>query len=179
MRRDEQLKFCKICKEQKFDIKQGIICSLTSSPANFETSCDFFNEDSELKEQYELKLSEKVIAQKQRHGCVTAWLVLIIVVNSLITITYLFASDLITNNRSNVSTTMIVLLGILGVANIIFAVMLLQWQKFGFWGFIASSIVVMIGIEVGQSVLGLVGVAVLYIILHIKKDNVTAWDNLE
>jgi len=131
-----------------------------------------------------LNESEKIIAQKQRHGCVTAWLVIMIVLNSLTAITYLFASDFITNNLPDASTTMIVLLGIFGIANIIFAVMLLRWKKFGFWGFIASSILVLIinlniGIGIGQLVLGLVGVAILYGILQIKKDNVTAWENLE
>ena len=56
MDRKEQLKFCKICKKQKFDIKQGIICGLTDLPANFEESCDAFSEDSELKKKNELQV---------------------------------------------------------------------------------------------------------------------------
>ena len=131
-----------------------------------------------------LNESGSVTAQKQRHGCVTAWLVIMIILNSLTAITYLFASDFITNNLQNASKTMIVLLGVFSVANVIFAVMLLQWKKIGFWGVIVSSIIVLIinlsiGIGIGQSVMGLVGVAVLYGILQIKKDNVTAWENLE
>jgi hypothetical protein len=110
---------------------------------------------------------KNVTTQRQRHGCVTAWLVIMIILNSLTAITYLFARDFITNNLPNVPKTMIVLLGIFGVANVIFAVMLFQWKKIGFWGFIVSSIVVLIinlsiGIGIGQSLLGLVGVAVLY-----------------
>jgi len=79
---------------------------------------------------------------------------------------------------------MIILLGILSVVNAIFAVMLLQWKKIAFWGFIGTSIIVLIinlsiGLGIGQSLFGLVGIAVLYGILQIKKDNVTAWKNLE
>lgn len=58
MTREEQLRFCKVCKNQKFDIKQGIVCSLTSLPADFETSCDSFHEDAALKTQYDLKSKE-------------------------------------------------------------------------------------------------------------------------
>ena len=64
MKREEQLKFCKICKEQKFDLKQGIICGITNLPANFEESCDSFNEDLELKTQNESKLVENEILNK-------------------------------------------------------------------------------------------------------------------
>ena len=52
MKREEHLKFCKICEEQKFDPKQGIICGLTNQPADFEESCDSFKEDPKRK-QYE------------------------------------------------------------------------------------------------------------------------------
>ena len=40
MERKERLKFCRICKEQKFDMIQGIICGRTNLPADFEVSCD-------------------------------------------------------------------------------------------------------------------------------------------
>jgi len=34
--REAQLEFCKICKNQRFDFNQGLICGLTDKPANFE-----------------------------------------------------------------------------------------------------------------------------------------------
>ena len=64
MERVEQLKFCKICKEQTFDFNQGIICGLTNLPPDFEVSCDSFNENSELKEQHELNLKKNEILSK-------------------------------------------------------------------------------------------------------------------
>jgi hypothetical protein len=36
-----------------------------------------------------------------------------------------------------------------------------------------------IGFGIYQAVLGLVGIAILYMILHIKKKNVSTWENLE
>lgn len=128
--------------------------------------------------------SENVIVQKQRHGCITAWLAFMIVINSLVAIMYLFAKGLIASNLATYSTTMIMLLGVVSVANVVFAVMLWQWKKIGFWGFVVSSIVALIlnliiGLGIGQSLFGLVGIAVLYGVLQIKKDNVSAWDYLE
>jgi len=122
--------------------------------------------------------------EKQRHGCVTAWLVLVVVVNSFAAIIYFFASELIAWVMPNVSKTMNVLSGILCVAYVIFAVMLFQWKKIGFLGLIVSCIVasiinIYIGFGVVESVLGLGSIAILYGILQIKKDNVTTWENLE
>jgi len=61
MKRDEQLKFCKVCKNQKFDMKNGIICGLTYQTADFEEQCHSFIEDSELKQQYESNLAANSI----------------------------------------------------------------------------------------------------------------------
>jgi len=50
MTREEQLRFCKICTKQKFDLQQGLICSLTSKKADFEDTCDWFEEDTSITE---------------------------------------------------------------------------------------------------------------------------------
>jgi len=121
---------------------------------------------------------------KQRHGCVTAWLVLMIIVNASSAFVYLCASSVITAHfPENISTLTIVSLGALCIANVVFAVMLFKWKKFGFWGFTGTSIIALVinlnvGLGVGQSLGGLIGVALLYGILQIKKDDVTAWKNL-
>ena len=45
MRRDERLRFCKICMHRKMDLNQGLICGLTGRPANFEVNCKDFEKD--------------------------------------------------------------------------------------------------------------------------------------
>lgn len=45
MTRTEQLRFCKVCKHQQFNLQQGIICGLTQQPADFETQCANFEDD--------------------------------------------------------------------------------------------------------------------------------------
>lgn len=42
MNREKQLEYCKKCINQEFDIKQGIICSLTKQKADFENECKDF-----------------------------------------------------------------------------------------------------------------------------------------
>lgn len=64
MTREEQLKHCKICKNQKFDMNKGIICSLTDQLADFEGTCDSFNEDTELKSKLDSNSFEKEILGK-------------------------------------------------------------------------------------------------------------------
>lgn len=122
---------------------------------------------------------------KQRHGCVTAWLIMLIVVNSLTTLFYLLAGDTVSNLfPARNSDLLIILLGVMGLLNVLFAIMLMRWKKAGFFGFVASSVVVMIinmniGLGIAQSLLGLIGIGVLYAIFQIKRDGISAWENLE
>ena len=53
MNRQEQLAFCKVCQHQKFDLQQGIICSLTNAVADFQEECTSYAEDTVLKEKEE------------------------------------------------------------------------------------------------------------------------------
>lgn len=45
MDRNKQLEYCKKCTKQKFDTREGIICSLTNQRANFEEECTYFELD--------------------------------------------------------------------------------------------------------------------------------------
>lgn len=49
MNRTEQLTFCKVCTNRKFDPSQGIICGLTNSAASFSETCPYYVEDSKRK----------------------------------------------------------------------------------------------------------------------------------
>lgn len=127
---------------------------------------------------------ENQIETKHRHWSVTACLVLIIVTNSLLSQVYLFASDIVGYNLPpDVSYVWIKALGVLGLANIFFAVLLFRWRKIGFWGFVLASIgslliSLYLGLMKAPSLLGLLGILVLYGVLQIKKDGVSTWENL-
>lgn len=69
MTREEQLKFCKICNHRTFTFNQGLVCGLTSSPANFETTCANYSENEVLKQKQNATAGKNEIADKTAtHG---------------------------------------------------------------------------------------------------------------
>ena len=89
MTRAEQLRFCKICTNQKFDLQQGIICSLTNKKADFEDTCDTFEEDTSKTEnsylsEFDTNLVGKAASQKQRFINYIVDLVYLFVIGSII-----------------------------------------------------------------------------------------------
>lgn len=50
MTREEQLLFCSVCKNRILDLKQGLICSLTSEKASFDFECSDFSHDEKVKD---------------------------------------------------------------------------------------------------------------------------------
>ncbi|MBT31391.1 MAG: hypothetical protein CMO01_17185 [Thalassobius sp.] len=50
MTREEQLVFCNQCTNRKLDLKQGLVCSITGSKADFEGECPQFVKDEKVKE---------------------------------------------------------------------------------------------------------------------------------
>lgn len=123
---------------------------------------------------------------KQRHGCVTAWLILMIIVFSVSSFSYLFLNELMSAALPKpVPKIVFTMLIIISLLNIIFAMALLLWKKWAFWGFAVTSLTTMCinlyaGFGIAQSLLGLVGFAILYGILQIREKNGrSAWENLE
>ncbi len=122
---------------------------------------------------------------KERHGCVTTWLVFMIVANSLIGLMYLLVPESIANEMEvKIPIYILSILGLIGIANVVFSFALFKWKLWGFYGFIVSSLAsfiinLMIGVEVVQSVMGLIGIAFLYGVLQIKKNNIAAWNYME
>jgi hypothetical protein len=121
--------------------------------------------------------------EKQRHGCLTAWLVLMIIANSATALIYLFASGTIRQTFPDAPAGIFPLLAILGIFNVVCSIALFKWKKWGFYGFMVSSIVALIinliiGLNIAQSLGGLIGVAILYGVLKIGKER-AAWPRLE
>jgi hypothetical protein len=121
---------------------------------------------------------------KQRHGCLTAWLILMIVVNSLAALVYIFASGVIKHGLPNAPAWAFPALAVLGIiANVVFAIALFQWKKWGFLGFVGTSILafvinLILGLNIVQVLFGLLGVLVLYGVLQIGEDK-KGWTQLE
>jgi hypothetical protein len=120
---------------------------------------------------------------KQRHGCLTALLIVMIVANAVTALLYLFASDMIGKNLPGAPGWIFPVLAVLCIGNVAFAVALFQWKKWAFYGFVATSIAAFgvnlsLGLGIFQSVLGFVGVAILYWALQIGKEK-KGWTQLE
>ena len=121
--------------------------------------------------------------RKNRHGCLTAWLIVMIIANSATALTYLLGSGAIGERLPNMPGWAFPVLIVMSVFNLVCAIALFQWKKWGFWGFCASSVVALvlnlsIGLGVGSAFVGLIGVLLLYGVLHIGKEN-KGWPQLD
>jgi hypothetical protein len=117
-----------------------------------------------------------------RHGCLTTYLVFLIIVNSAMALMYLFASEWLRRNGAETPDWAFWVLATAGVVNVISAVALLRWKRWGFWLFVASAVVgVAVNVSIGlpQGIFGAVlGIALLYGVLHIGKER-KAWPRLQ
>jgi hypothetical protein len=117
-----------------------------------------------------------------RHGCVTTWLVIMLIANSLVTLIYIvqafFKQTLV------VPFGALLALSITGLINVVSSILLLSWRKIGFYCFAITAVITLIinlniGLSLGKSIFGFAGAGILYAILQIKQDGVSAWDNLK
>jgi hypothetical protein len=120
---------------------------------------------------------------KQRHGCLTSFLVLMIVANSIVATMYLFGSAAIRQSFPSAPGWAFTVLAIGGIVNVVCAIALFQWKKWGFFGFIATTAMafvvnLIIGVNILQALLGLVGFAILYWVLQMGKEK-KGWTQLE
>ena len=122
---------------------------------------------------------------KQRHGCLTAWLIYLTIAYSIVSITYFFNTDEISEiSPYKTSQNILLIYGSLGILSIVFCILLFKWIRLGFWGILITSIIVLItqiinGHGIFQPLIGLFGIIVLYALLQVKKGNVSGWNNLE
>ena len=123
------------------------------------------------------------MAEKKRHGCLTAWLVLMIVANSVTALLYLVGFNFVKDRLPNIPNWSILLFAILAAFNVVCAIALFKWKKWGFWGFLINSVIALcvnfyVGLGIGNSLTGMLGIEMLYIILQIGKEN-KGWPQLE
>ena len=56
--RQQQLQFCKVCKNRKFSQDLGIVCQLTEQQATFTDSCQDFDKDLHLMQVNQIRREE-------------------------------------------------------------------------------------------------------------------------
>jgi len=121
--------------------------------------------------------------QKKRHGCLTAWLGLMLILNSGTVLLYVLGSAAIRQYYPSAPDWAFLALILLGVLNIVFTVALFRWKKWGFWGAVATSALTMVvnlvmGLNMVQAMQGLIGLAILFGVLQIGKES-KGWQLLE
>ena len=110
---------------------------------------------------------------KQRHWCLTAWLILMIIANSMIVLSRLMTMTI----KSSIA------LSFFAIANVVFLVALFQWKKWGFLGYVGTNILIMVsglmrGWHIGRFLLQVLWVLILYAVLQIGKEK-RGWTQLE
>jgi hypothetical protein len=114
---------------------------------------------------------------KERHGCVSAWLWMVIVVNLCFCV-YYFMTMLDSESSQSLGYGF---LSSLSVFLILGAILLMRWSRCGFYLMVGTSLLTLIvnhfllEIEVGYSIPGILGILFWWVILQIRKNGVSAW----
>ena len=123
--------------------------------------------------------------EKQRHGCVTAFLIFLMIANSASVILYFFATEFMSKTLSiEISDSDKIFLSIFKIANLISCILLFQWKKIGFWLYIATNVATVVlsiyqGKGTSQLWSALFGIALLFGIMQIAiKNGKTTWNEL-
>jgi len=126
---------------------------------------------------------------KERHGCVSAWLWLSFIGAVMSVLISIFGGDMLNeinveNGQPSMSQTYLYISALFTGVGAFAYYMILNWQKNGFY--LASAISIVIGF-VGYFMVGnfmslagaILGPIILFAILQIQKNGVSAWDHLE
>lgn len=112
-----------------------------------------------------------------RHrGCFTAWLVLMLIANAATAISTLLMFSGITQRVPVFSGRVTSLIVIEAIVNGLFAIALFKGKRWGFHGFVISAVIALItnlsvGLGIGQSIPGWVGIPLLYYLMSMGKSN--------
>jgi hypothetical protein len=124
-----------------------------------------------------------ISSNKTRHGCLTAYLVFMIIANSATALIYLTSSDAIRENEPSMPEWAFPVLIVACIVNLACAIALFKWKKWGFWGFTSTACLSLfvnlsIGLSPASAAGGLLGIAILYGVLQIGKEN-KGWSQLD
>ncbi len=119
----------------------------------------------------------------KRNGLVNAWLSIMLIVNLFAALIY--STFLVKNiTQPKISETTEELIILITLINVFFVIRLFLWKKDGFYGLCVTTIIsffvnIIIGLSAMAVIWGLVGIFILYGILQIKKNGITAWSYLK
>lgn len=131
-------------------------------------------------------------AIQQRHGFVTFWLWLMVVVNTIIFFVYFYRLLSILGIVNGGTAIVLFAVGIIGaLLNVVSAILLLLWKKVGFWIFVGAGIGVLLTYittgmlsimpvmdQIKTMAPSILAPVILYAILCIRKNGKSCWSQL-
>jgi hypothetical protein len=121
---------------------------------------------------------------KKRHGCFIGWLVITTILGILKILVMLFKTDTyIEKLPKSLPENFITVALILNIALIACVIALYQLKKWAFWGIvifttIGSIIALYVGYPILRICLSILWIVLLYVVMQLKKDKVSAWQDL-
>ena len=115
---------------------------------------------------------------KKRLLFLTFWLWAIIIISILLVLVYALKP---TNTYYDNHAVPYIICVILGLVNIVAAVLILKWKKLGFWIIVITGVVSLLVCKPAPAfvISSLIGLVVLVAMLQIKVDGVNCWEQLE
>ncbi|RPI94448.1 MAG: hypothetical protein EHM40_06515 [Chloroflexi bacterium] len=108
-------------------------------------------------------------AERKRGGCLTAFLIAMLIINPLVGLYYLFAGSTLRETLPSLPEWRISVLTILALANFAFAIGIWNWKRWGVFGFAGSALVAFLinAIQFGfvGALSGLIGVVLLAVLV--------------
>ena len=120
---------------------------------------------------------------KQRHGCVTFWLWLVLLVNAGGVLQLIVS--MCSSAGMDYPVVAVVLMVLLGTCNVVASLLLMRWRKLGFYLFVASALaelvvgLLLLDLHPVQSVTLLFNIAIWWAVLQIRSDGRSAWSQME
>ena len=120
---------------------------------------------------------------KQRHWCLTAYLGILVIANSITAVIYLFGSGYIRDNVPSMPRWALPFFAIGGIMNVVCSIALFRWKKWGFFGLVGMAVLatlinLKIGVDTNHVLMGLLGVVILYGALQMGQKK-TGWEQLD
>lgn len=118
------------------------------------------------------------LQSNERGGCLTAWLALMLIANAATAFYYITSGSALQQAFPSTPSWMFLILAALGIVNLISVFGLWTWKRWGFYLFIATSLVALVinlslGLSILSSLVGLIGVAILWFLLRDKWQSYT------
>lgn len=106
-----------------------------------------------------------------------------IVANALTAFGYLVGGQAVREQLPGMPAWAIPVLIVMSLFNLVCALALFQWKRWGFWGFCVSGVVALVvnlssGLGIGSSIAGFSGIILLFGVLQIGREN-KGWPQLD